>query len=225
MKDPILVTGAARSGTSMVAGIIHICGAFGGDLIGGNNNNPKGMFENKVIRDRIIKPYLKDDLGVGPLGQYPLPNTKGLFIPPNLRRRIEGVMHSQDWDGESSWFYKGAKMCLIWPAWHYAFPNAKWVVVRRRDEDIISSCLNTGFMRAYDSRAGWQGWVDHHKECFKEMHEAGLDVKEVWPEQMVYGDYSRIHEIIQWLGLDWQDEQIKQFIEPKLYKSRQKEGV
>ena len=38
MKDPILITGCARSGTSMIAGVINICGAFGGDMAGPNAN-------------------------------------------------------------------------------------------------------------------------------------------------------------------------------------------
>jgi hypothetical protein len=56
MKDPILITGAARSGTSMTAGVINICGAFGGVLSGPNKNNKKGMFENNRIRQDIAKP-------------------------------------------------------------------------------------------------------------------------------------------------------------------------
>ena len=44
MKEPILITGCARSGTSMVAGIINMSGAFGGVMAGPNKNNQKGNF-------------------------------------------------------------------------------------------------------------------------------------------------------------------------------------
>ena len=151
MKEPILITGCARSGTSMVAGVINLCGAFGGKMSGPNKNNQKGMFENHRIRQNIVKPYLRK-LEVDPLGQYPLPNIKGLDIPVNWREDVIKIMIDQGYkDGE--WFYKGAKMCLHWPVWDYAFPNAKWIIVRRRTGDIVRSCLHTSFMSAFASSA------------------------------------------------------------------------
>lgn len=68
-KSPILITGCARSGTSMVAGVINMCGAFGGSMSGPNHNNAKGMFENARVRNNIVKPYLRQ-LHVDPLGQF-----------------------------------------------------------------------------------------------------------------------------------------------------------
>jgi hypothetical protein len=234
MKDPILVTGCARSGTSMVAGIINICGAFGGDMSGPNRNNQKGMFENHRIRQQLVKPYLRE-MGVDPMGQYPLPSIQNLKIPTNWKSQVELVMQQQGYKF-GPWFYKGAKMCLTWPLWHYAFPNAKWIIVRRRTGDIIRSCQKTSFMRAFgrkdvqrkvkakDEREGWLWWVHRHEQRFVEMIQTGLNVKIVWPERMVMGDYQQIHEAMEWLGLDWKTntKRIFEFIDPKLWKSRMK---
>lgn len=230
MKEPILITGCARSGTSMVAGIINICGAFGGKTFGPNKNNEKGMFENQTIRQAIVKPYFMQ-INADPLGQYPLPNIKKLAIPLDWKQRVEKAMiHDGYKDGP--WFYKGAKMCLHWPVWDYAFPNAKWIIVRRRTGDIANSCLKTGFMKAYSSpavqkainvqneRDGWIWWVRQHEKRFVEMIQAGLNCKIVWPERMVDGDYSQMKEMLEWLGLEWKSE-ILDFIEPKLWKARQ----
>ena len=73
MPPPIIVTGCARSGTSLTAGIINICGAYGGTLAPPNVNNRKGMFENTTVRQTIVKPYLREH-GWDPLGQNPLPS-------------------------------------------------------------------------------------------------------------------------------------------------------
>lgn len=231
MDEPILITGCARSGTSMVAGIINLCGAFGGRMSGPNKNNEKGMFENARIRQDIVKPYFRE-LKVDPLGQYPLPDIKGLKIPVNWRERVEEVMIDEGYPG-GKWMYKGAKMCLHFPVWHYAFPNAKWIIVRRKTEDIVNSCMHTGFMRAFarteNQRAvgakteaeGWTWWVEQHKARFVEMIMEGLNVKQVHPEKMIKGDYSQIHEMLEWLGLEWSSE-IPNFIEPKMWKARQK---
>jgi hypothetical protein len=127
------------------------------------------------------------------------------------------------------WFYKGAKMCQMWPVWNYAFPNAKWIIVRRKTSDIVRSCLHTGFMRAFskkeiqdrvgakDAREGWLWWVHRHEEYFVEMLQEGLNCKIIWPERMVNGDYQQMHELIDWLGLKWNNG-IYNFIEPKLWR-------
>lgn len=221
-QSPILITGCARSGTSLVAGVINICGAFGGHTGPGNKWNEKGLFENMRIRE-IDKAYLRS-IGVDPKGQKPLPNTSKLSIPSDWKDKIQGAI-IQDGYKEGPWFYKGARNCLTWPVWHYAFPNAKWVIVRRRSADIAESCLKTSFMNAYDTYDEWIKWVQHHENCFVEMIKAGLNVKTIWPERMVKGDYEQMYELVEWLGLSWKSEEVMQFIEPKLWKARVKQGI
>lgn len=231
MKDPILITGAARSGTSMVAGIINICGAYGGNMSGANRNNAKGMFENARIRNTIVKPYYAK-LGVDKLGQYPLPDVNNLPIPNNWRALVEQVMVDEGYT-DGPWMYKGAKMCQHWPVWNYAFPNAKWIVVRRKTSDIVKSCSRTGFMRAFLNHAhqksvgvttetdGWIWWVREHEKRFVEMIQEGINVKVVWPERMVDGDYQQMKQAVEWLGLEWKEQEVVDFISPKLWKARQ----
>jgi hypothetical protein len=33
-RHPIIITGIPRSGASMIAGVVHRCGAFGGEMSG-----------------------------------------------------------------------------------------------------------------------------------------------------------------------------------------------
>ena len=214
-KDPVLVTGTPRSGTSMVGGVINICGAFGGLLSGPNLNNQRGMFENHRVRNELMKPYLKE-LGVDPKGQYPLPDIETLPIPNDWRTRVENIFLEQGYKG-GPWFYKGAKMALTWPMWNYAFPNAKWIIVRRRDENIVDSCMKTGFMNAFNKREDWHWYVYYHKERFVEMVMSGLNVKQVWPEKMLYGDYEEMYDTIRWLDLTWKPQKVYNFISPKLW--------
>ena len=115
MKSPILITGCARSGTSLVAGCINICGAFGGKMFGPSPYNRKGMFENQRIREEIDKGYLRS-IGVDPKGQRPLPDIKNLTIPVNFRQQVTEVILSEGYKS-GPWFYKGARSCLFWPVW------------------------------------------------------------------------------------------------------------
>ena len=233
LPSPILVVGAARSGTSLVAGIINMSGAFGGVMAGPQKSNQKGMFENSRIRTEIVKPYLRT-IGVDAMAQFPLPNVDNLMIPRDWQQRVEQVMIDQGYK-DGAWMYKGPKMCLMWPVWHYAFPNAKWIIVRRRTGDIIQSCVKTGFMRAFakeetrravgakTEEEGWKWWIQQHEKRFVEMMTEGLNCKVVWPHRMVDGDYQQMYETVDWLGLKWNSE-ILSFIDPLLWHSRKKQA-
>jgi len=232
MKPPILITGCARSGTSMVAGIINMCGAFAGETSGPNRSNAKGMYENARIRNTIVKPYYQS-LGVDRLGQYPLPNIENMVIPTNWKSRVERVFEEEGYH-RGEWMYKGAKMCQHWPVWDYSFPDAKWIIVRRKTSDIINSCIRTGFMRAFSRTAnqkavgvnnehdGWLWWVHQHEDRFREMFKAEMNCMIIWPDRMVDGNFEQIEEMIEWLGLEWKEDQVREFISPKLWKNKNK---
>jgi hypothetical protein len=203
----------------MTAGIIERCGAFGGRTIGPNDYNKRGMYENREIRDNIVKPYLTL-CGADPRGQHPLPNVNRLIPVGNLRAKVEQVMKFHGYQ-DGPWYYKCAKACLIWPVFHEAFPEARWVIVRRRDEDIINSCLHTAFMNSFKTADGWQGWIDHHKARFKEMTDAKLQIFEVWPTRFVFGDLAEIRAAVEWLGLRWNEEAVTSFVSKDLWKGKQ----
>ena len=213
--SPILVTGCARSGTSLAAGIIHICGAFGGELLGPNSWNQKGMFENLYIRENLVKPYL-EAIGADPRGQRPLPVASTCPIVQDWHEMFMDVMKEHGYE-DGPIFYKGAKMCLMWPVWHTAFPRAKWVITERDNEGIIASCQQTVFMNTYNDEAGWQGWIDHHKECVNEMWFAGCDGFVINTPDIIQGDLSAAEEMIEWLGLDWDEDAVKEFVSPEIW--------
>lgn len=228
VNSPILITGCARSGTSMTAGIIDLSGAWGGETSGSNKNNRKGMFENTRIRNHLVKPFLQS-LGVDPLGQDPLPDIEECKLVSgeavlNFRKRVFKIIIDQGYRGEEQWYYKGAKLCLIWPLWHRMFPHAKWVIVRRKSEDIISSCLKTSFMKAFTKEEGWLKWVDHHKDRFLEMGKEGLDIQHVWPQKMIDFDLGEIGKVIANLGITWNQDKVQDFIEPSYWSGGQSNG-
>jgi len=221
INSPILVTGAARSGTSMIGGIINLCGAFGGNM--------NQMFENTQILNTVVKPYLRE-LGVDQNGQYPLPDVNNLKIPISFASKTLSIIQAQEYT-DGAWMYKGTSMSVMYPVWHYAFPNAKWIVVRRKDDDIVDSCMHTAFMNAFDKeenvkainatdkKDAWYWWVRQHNRRFVEMIEQGLNVKQIHPERMVYGDYSQIYEMLDWLGLKW-NSSVLNYIEPRIVNQR-----
>jgi hypothetical protein len=200
MNAPIFVTGINRSGTTVIAKIIHCCGAFAGS----GAEQKKSMFENVYINKEIVRPYM-ERMGTDPRGQFPLPDISKISIPLTWKDQVETIMKREGYiDG--AWMYKDTKMALIWNVWHTAFPDAKWVIVRRKTGDVIQSCLKTGYMTAYEDDKGWLEWIHEHEDRFRDMIDAGLNCKILWPERMINGDYTQLHEILEWLGLSWKEE-------------------
>jgi len=214
MQDPILITGAARSGTSIVAGTIQYCGAFGGKTTGPTPFNKKGQFENSEIREKIIKSYLRQ-IGADPLGQKPLPQSDNLPMDKSIRKKMLSVMKNQGYT-DGLWYFKDTKMCLVWPVFAAAFPEAQWIIVRRRKEEIVLGCLRTRFMHKRKSAASWAKWVDVHSRRFEEMKEH-LQCLEVWPEKMFQGNFGEMKKAINWLGLEWNRDVIHDFLEQRLW--------
>lgn len=209
--SPILITGIERSGASIIAKIISMCGVYSGVV--------NEMHENVSIKV-MVDWYYRERLLISEKGQKPLPNTRRLPSVPDWRVSISRILSDQGYTGLVPWLYKSHRIAQIWPIWDKAYPNAKWIIVRRRTGDIIQSCLKTGFMQAYTDQVGWLGWIHDQEKLFVEMIEKGCNCKVVWPERMASGDFEQMQEVIEWLGLDW-NPQIQKAIEPLFEKSPQ----
>lgn len=218
--NPILVTGIQRSGSTIIAKIIAMCGAFTGKTT--------EMLENAKIKALVDLYYT--NLGLNTSDNKHFPNTQYLPILANWKKSIE---HINDIDQTKPWMFKSSTNCQIWPMWNKTYPNAKWVIVRRRTGDIVHSCMHTAYMKTFKDPAnlkaigvsteqeGWLWWVHQHEKLFVEMIEAGLNCKIVWPERMASGDYTQVIEMVEWLGLKW-DENIPKTISPLFRNSKQK---
>jgi hypothetical protein len=103
--------------------------------------------------------------------------------------------------------------------WNNVYPDAKWIIVRRRTGDIIYSCMHTAYMNAYNNKEGWKSWVHKYEDKFVEMIQAGLNCKVIWPERMVGGDFTQLYETIEWLGLE-RNKNLKKEILPMLWKRK-----
>ncbi len=218
LDSPILVTGVPRSGTSMTAGLIHEAGAWGGDLIGSTPDNRTGFFENLKIREDVVKGYLKE-INEDPMGQKDLP-----CLPQRMSFRetertekfaldIKNIILQQGYEG-GPWFYKCAKIPLMWGVWAAAFPHARYILVRRDVKGIVDSCMRTMFMRVHNNLADWETWVRDYEASFKQMR-FELKPHELWYEDIVGGRWDALQAIIEDYDLSWDSSKVSKFILPK----------
>lgn len=193
----IFITGAARSGTSLTSKIIQAHGVS----LGGAPNRINRLFENTDVRENVIKPYLRS-IGADPLGQNPLPDTDNLPLIPDFRSQVAKFI-----DPVEPWAYKCAKATLIWPVFHEAFPEAKWVIVRRDKRKIAESCVRTDFMRAYKDVEGWESWVEAHERRFEKMRQS-LNYIETWPDRYVL-DPVEFKPVAEFCGVEFSEDIVR----------------
>jgi len=221
-KQVIFITGAERSGSTLIARIFDICGVFKGVTT--------SMYENVEMKN-LCDEYLLD---VNVRHNTFMPDTQTLTIPVDWGKRIDSILYGCECYKDGTWMFKHSGLAQMWPVWNYAYPDAKWIIVRRRTGDIVQSCMKTAYMTLFKNEAnvlqigaltqeeGWKWWVHQYEKKFVEMMEAGLNCRIIWPERMVVGDYEQIYQTIEWLGLKWNPKIVK-IIDPLLDKSRRKE--
>lgn len=222
-KDtPIFVTGAERSGRTIIAKILKLSGVFTGVT------NP--MYENAQIKSMLNGYY--HSIGADYLGQYPLPDKKRITFLNDLQIEVEDILKGENYTGKEPWMYKSSNLCQLWKIWNQVYPNARWIIVRRKPSDIAYSCLKTTYMCGFSSkerqqeigvtgeREAWLWWVRQHEQMFQEMVAAGLNIRVVWPEDLVDGNYESVKEILDWVNLPFNEEMLRKEIDPMLWKSR-----
>lgn len=214
--DPIIVTGLPRSGTSLVTGILAICGAWAGNTPAPDPHNRKGTFENVAIRENLIKPYLLMHMA-DPLGLDPLPTvaTDPLIDPCKWREMVNKTIQRQGYD-DGPWVLKDAKIALMWRMWADAFPAAKWVLVRREASMAIASCMRAEPMtrRMGHDYQKWAKWADLYR---KHLVSITVPASHIWPDRDVFGDMSGVQSLVGKLGLTWRPDIVSAFVDDRLF--------
>lgn len=210
MKEPILITGCARSGTSLTANIIHHAGAKGGEqYLNGTIENPTGFYENNEIDIRIDKKILRDN-GFDIRGQKKLPdhNLQGY----DVREKVFRMMKEQGVGVDDNWYFKDAKALLIQQTFLMSFPEAKWILVRRDIDDIIDSCMRANFMSDRNTVGEWYDWVIHYFKLMDKLKERTENWLDVHYENLMNENYEEIKGVIEWLGLEYNEKYIDKIV-------------
>lgn len=210
--SPILITGIPRSGSTMIAATINLCGAFGGEM------SKRGMYSNDRVREEIVKPYLIEN-GINKNGLY-LTSSNLPFV--DIKDWVEKIMIEEGYQ-EGNWMFKDSRLSLMWNTWNQVYPNAKWIIVRRRTGDIIQSCMKTKYMIGYDDEKGWLDMVHGYEKKLIALIETCPNHMIIWPERMVQRNYQQIYDMCDWLGMKWNPDALH-FIDSLLWGNKQKKG-
>ena len=200
VESPIVVLGYPRSGTSLVAGLIHLHGAWAGECRQADGRNPKGFFENKEINRNL---------------------TSKKHDGPKLRAKIEKIVLSQGYVG-GPWVVKHA--VPKWISW-LGFPDVKWVCCFRDPDEIYESHLRVWkYNEEIIGRTGrwWRkekliSQAKKHQEIMTFILNKynGIDIH---PAQLTKSfDTTGIGRVLEFCGFVLDEEIVKSFVDMSLW--------
>jgi hypothetical protein len=216
---PVLVTGAPRSGTSMVTGLLGLCGLWLGSTVPGGKENIRGFFENVILRERIQKEILRQG-HFDPLGVRILPPSDWHPAVRNFRDAVGAALAAQQYGGGQAWGFKDAKLALTWRTWHEHFPQARWIIVRRPSDEIVASCLRTSFMKQHSvDPAFWRQFVAEYLERLGALYQTTGWCRTIEASDVVSARFTALERVVNELGLTWRPEAVQAFIAPEHWRA------
>lgn len=197
----ILMPCLPRTGSSMVAGILHklgVCMSPEQFMLAGDGANPTGYFE-----DSEFMSLHNSILGIW---YDPTPNFRDY--------RAAYVSLAQERDKQPLWGLKDARLCYCYPLMIKAMQGreVKVVITERDIEKAIASTM---------SHNGWgdtlarRVLLDLQKSQTRLLEESGWPVLHLWYEGILERPEPRVRRLADFAGIEYKPE-ILDFVNPKL---------
>lgn len=130
-RQPLIILGMHRSGTSLLASWLQCCGLFiGHQLMPAGIGNKKGHFEDEQFV-KLHRLLLRENT-------YPWQRWSRL---PDFEQAAAALVSTVLTQHQQPWGWKDPRTCLFIDKWHQVFPDARAVVIFRKPEDVVDSLI------------------------------------------------------------------------------------
>ena len=203
---PLCIAGMHRSGTSMIASLLHACGLDLGpekDFLPPAPNNPEGFWENRSflrLNDAILK-----ELG-GSWDHPPQMDAAGWENEPNLHplRKKAGKLLRR-FEGCEPWGWKDPRNCLTLPWWRKLLPEMKVLICVRNPLAVAESLRLRNGIAYPDS---FDLWLIYNRRV---LAAAPVERRLVTLcETYLHHPHVELCRVLQWAGLTATEQQVEQ---------------
>jgi hypothetical protein len=216
---PLCIAGMHRSGTSMIASLLHICGLDLGpqvDFLPAAPDNPKGFWENRSFL-RLNQAIL-ENLG----GSWDRPPQREVadweddINLHHLREKADEL--TRRFNGREPWGWKDPRNSLTLPLWRKLLPETKTLLCVRNPLAVAESLrLRNGFPYT-DS---FNLWLTYNRRV---LTAAPAEFRLVTHyETYLIDPHAELRRVMQWVGLSAPEAQVNracQDIAPSLIHHR-----
>ena len=211
----ILVLGSHRCGTSMLAGLLALHGAYVGQTLPPGKNNPKGYWEHMDVNE--TNESMLAHLKISWDWPFALPPRWQERLAPFEPMRMRACMPFQE---QSFWAVKDPRLCRLLPLWlpHFSRFGEKLcaVLVFRHPE---GACRSLAQRNAMSRRRALALWLHHFVDALTHLRD--LPWIAVDYERMLADPRQGIAILAEKLDFDDRlctppDEELREFADPGL---------
>lgn len=189
MYPPILIAGPPRSGTTLIAWLLHLHGAWIGEAETTKDptTNPLVGTENTAIKRWLT--MLPADT------EYPA-----------FRERLLALV-----DTDGPWLVKTSNLLTHWRLFATHFPEARWVLPNRPLEDIVASDMRR---RPVDYRTS-RNIRATNKIVQMEIAASGVEHHWVIADRLAREDMEEARKLVEFCGLSFDPGVTREWIQPE----------
>lgn len=198
----IFVIGPPRSGSSMTAGFLNLCGAWGRV----HRDIQRSGFHLNVVDKCMLLPnierasYLLDLAGTN-LPGVPCPEN-GLELTDAVPR-ITGALSSVGWQKGTAVVRSHLALPFV-PSLQRQFADAVFVFVHRDPFDAVEAVSRTGWLPLRNDRQFWHTYISRfNAEMTRFSNMPGVRGYNVRPQLLIDGNDGEIKAVCADLGLTW----------------------
>ena len=173
-NPPIIVLGAPRSGTSLIAGVLHSRGiAMGSDLLEPDSGNPHGYFEDIDFIDFHRQLLARTAASVGRVFEDSTMREQAFDFEPTPADITTAKALIEQRSELSSWGWKDPRTCLFLPFWRKLLPDARFIIAYKHPLEMSASLLRMGknWDLALDPLIAVRSWTFYMSETLKLIRE------------------------------------------------------
>lgn len=203
---PLCLAGMHRSGTSLIASLLHGCGLDLGpenDLLPPAPNNPHGFWESRSFL-RLNEDLLRE-LG-GSWDDPPARDVAGWQREPllhPLRKRAEKLLIR--FEGREPWGWKDPRNCLTLPLWRELLPDMKVLICVRNPLAVAESLwLRDGISSVHSLNL----WLTYNRRVLAAAPAAQRLV--IHCETLLHNPHAELRRVLRWAGLAATPNQVEQ---------------
>ena len=173
-NPPIIVLGAPRSGTSLIAGVLHSRGiAMGSDLLEPDSGNSHGYFEDIDFIDFHRQLLARTAALVGRVFEDSTMREQAFDFEPTPADITTAKALIEQRSELSSWGWKDPRTCLFLPFWRKLLPDARFIIAYKHPLEMSASLLRMGknWDLALDPLIAVRSWTFYMSETLKLIRE------------------------------------------------------
>ena len=205
MSKVVFIAGMHRSGTSMLARILNLCGVYLGhkdNLLGSDKDNKEGYWEN--VQFTSINNKLLSELGGG--WDYPPRVSDRWEISNQLSYiRSEATELIRQFSAYDQWGWKDPRNSLTLPFWRKLIPDIKVIVCVRNPLEVTGSLIKRNY---FSPAMAFNLWFEYNQRLLSDSDPKSRIISHY--DSFFYDAEAEIRRVLRFLELKVTETEIKQ---------------